>query len=200
MDPLYRPIAALLNRGIKESASAQGLCAELEGRRLGVSLQPPGFSLCMTIVDGLVDVGPPVADAPDAALSGSVLGFNRLVLGNAAEAIRSGAVTLSGNPDVAEKFQALLDYARPDPEDELSRVIGDVAAHQVGQAARGFAGWARGAAESFSRSLTEYLQEERRDLPTRYEMEEFLADVDQLANDVERTTARVERVKDKAET
>ena len=199
MDPLYRPIAALLNRGIQASASAQALCAELEGRRLGVSVQPPGFSLCMTVTDGHVDVGPPAADAPDAALAGSLLAFNRLVLGDAAAAIRSGAVTLSGDPDVAAKFQALLDYARPDPEDELSRVIGDVAAHQVGEAARGFTGWARGAAESFSRSLTEYLQEERRDLPTRYEMEEFLAAVDRLANDVERAAARVERLQAKAE-
>lgn len=197
MEPLYRPIAALLNRGIQESASAQALCSDLEGRSLDVQLEPAGPQLRISISDGVAAVGEVSADAADAFLAGSPLGFNRLVFGDAAAAIRSGAVRLQGDPEVAEAFQALLEFARPDAEEELSRVIGDVAAHQVGDAARGFARWAREAADSFSRSLTEYLQEERRDVPTRYEMEVFLADVDRLSNDVERTIARVARLKDK---
>lgn len=198
MELLHRPIAALLNRGIQESASAQALCTELEGRSLDVHLEPAGGHLNIRIESGQSVVGPTCAEPADARFEGNVIGFNRMLFGDATEAIRSGAVKLSGDTEVAQAFQALLDYARPDPEEELSKLIGDVAAHQVGQTARGFAGWAQSAAESFSRSLTEYLQEERRDLPTRFEMEEFLADVDHLANAVERTAARVERLKDKA--
>jgi ubiquinone biosynthesis protein UbiJ len=196
MDPLHRPIAALLNRGIQESASARALSRELEGRSLDIHLEAPGVRLNMMVADGHVTVGPARADRADATLAGSVIGFNRMLFGDATNAIRSGAVKLSGDTEVAQAFQALLNFARPDPEEELSRIIGDVAAHQVGQAARGFAGWARGAAESFSRSMTEYLQEERRDLPTRFEMDEFLTDVDRLANDVERAAARMNRLQD----
>lgn len=198
MEPLYRPVAALLNRGIQESASAQALSRELEGHSLDINLEPAGLRLRITMTEGNAIVGPALAEPADATLAGGVIGFNQLVFGEATAALRSGAVRLSGDPDIAQAYQALLDYARPDPEEELSRVIGDVAAHQLGEAARGFTGWARGAAESFSRSLTEYLQEERRDLPTRFEMDEFLADVDRLANDVERAAARVGRLKDEA--
>lgn len=200
MDPLYRPIAAVLNRGINESASARAACDELEGRRLDVALEPAGPRLRIAITDGQVTVTPGGEEPADAQLSGSLIGFNRLVFSDATNAIRSGAVRLDGDPEVAAAFQALLEHARPDPEEELSRVIGDVAAHQVGEAARGFARWGRGVAESFSRSLTEYLQEERRDLPTRDEMDEFLADVDKIYNDVERAAARIARLKEHADT
>lgn len=200
MDPLFRPLAALLNRGIQDSASARRACEELEGRSLDVQLERAGLQLRITISGGEAVVGPATDEGADATLAGNLLGFNRLVFGDAADAIRSGLVKLSGDADTAEAFQSLLADARPDAEEELSRIIGDVAAHQVGEAARSFTGWARGAAESFSRSLTEYLQEERRDLPTRYEMDKFLADVDELNNDVERAAARVARLKEHADT
>lgn len=199
MDPLYRPLAALLNRGIQDSASARKACEDLEGRSLDVQLERAQLRLRISIAGGEAAVGPVTNKAADATLSGNLIGFNRLVFGNATEAVRQGLVRLSGDPDTAEAFQVLLADARPDAEEELSRIIGDVAAHQVGQAARSFAGWVRDSADSFSRSLTEFLQEERRDLPTRCEMDEFLANVDQLNNDVERAAARVARLKELAD-
>ena len=194
MESLYRPLAAALNRGIRESASARALCQELEGRSLAIRLDPPGIRLRLAIHDGTLVAGPDSGEPADASLAGSVLGFHRLVFGDAADAIRRGDVQLGGDTDIAERFQALLNYARPDPEEELSRLVGDVAAHQLGEAARSLAGWARDVADSFSRSLAEYLQEERRDLPTRFEMDEFLDDVDRLANDVDRAAARLKRL------
>ena len=41
-------------------------------------------------------------------------------------------MTINGDAEIAEGFQELLRAARPDLEEELSRQIGDVAAHQVG--------------------------------------------------------------------
>jgi ubiquinone biosynthesis protein UbiJ len=76
--------------------------------------------------------------------------------------------------------------------------VGDPVAHQLGNLARGFAAFGARAAESVSRSLGEYLTEERRTLPTRTETEEFYRDVDRVANDVERAAARVARLKDRA--
>jgi ubiquinone biosynthesis protein UbiJ len=198
LDPLYQPIAALLNRGIRESESAQALCRELEGRSLAVRVEPPGIRLRIAIEADSASCGPDEDDAADVTLTTSLGGLNRILTGDSAAAIRAGDARLAGDAAIAENFQALLNFARPDPEEALSRLVGDVTAHQLGQAARGLALWARDAADSFSRSLTEYLQEERRDLPTRVEMQEFLDEVDRLANDVERATARVRRYKEAA--
>jgi ubiquinone biosynthesis protein UbiJ len=73
-------------------------------------------------------------------------------------------------------------------------VIGDVAARQVANFARGLLDWGRRAGGSLATSVAEYLQEEGRDLPTRTETEEFLADVDRLRDDTERLEARLARL------
>jgi ubiquinone biosynthesis protein UbiJ len=76
-------------------------------------------------------------------------------------------------------------------EEELSRVIGDVAAHQVGNAARAFLEFGRRAAGTLAQNVAEYLQEEGRDVPARTEAEEFNVEVDRLRDDVERLEARL---------
>ncbi|MGI9329142.1 MAG: ubiquinone biosynthesis accessory factor UbiJ [Gammaproteobacteria bacterium] len=195
MERLHAPLAALLNRGIADSVSARALCHELEGKSLDVQLDPPGLHTRLTATDGQLQISQPTETNADASLTGGLLGFNRLLFGDAQAALRSGDVSLSGDTEIAQQFQSLLEFARPEPEEELSRLIGDVAAHQIGEAARGFAGWAGNAADSFSRSVTEFLQEERRDLPTRYEVDEFLGDIDRLANDVERAAARLQQLR-----
>ncbi|MCE3285407.1 MAG: hypothetical protein K0R70_1663 [Steroidobacteraceae bacterium] len=73
-------------------------------------------------------------------------------------------------------------------------MIGDVAAHQVANVARGFLAWGRKAADAFSQNVAEYLQEEGRDVPTRTELEEFLESVDHLREATDRLEARLARL------
>ncbi|HEY5807796.1 MAG TPA: hypothetical protein VIT67_07495, partial [Povalibacter sp.] len=96
-------------------------------------------------------------------------------------------------------FSELLKHARPDLEEELSRVIGDVAAHQVGNVARSVLAFGRRATDTFSQNIAEYLQEEGRDLPTRVEADEFIAGVDTLRDDVERVAARLSLLESRRE-
>ena len=45
-------------------------------------------------------------------------------------------------------------------------------------------------------NIREYLQEESRDLPSRYEMDRFADEVDVLRDDVDRLAARLKRLRD----
>jgi ubiquinone biosynthesis protein UbiJ len=45
-------------------------------------------------------------------------------------------------------------------------------------------------------NIREYLQEESRDAPSRYEVERFASRVDTLRDDVDRLAARVARLQD----
>jgi len=108
--------------------------------------------------------------------------------------LRSRAVRISGDPLVARDFRDLIAIAAPDFEEELARVVGDVAARQVGNLVRGLGGWGLDAADRLSRTTAEYLQEESRDLPARAEVEAFLDQVDQLAEDTARLEARLRRL------
>ncbi|HHQ14378.1 MAG TPA: sterol-binding protein [Chromatiales bacterium] len=194
MDRLTDTLAALVNRGIRESASARGLAGELDGKSLRFRIEPPGIALRLRLAGGKVLIDGDRDQPTDAELTGSPLDFNRLLIGDTEAELRAGTVELRGDTEVADRFRDLLFLARPDFEELLSRLIGDVAAHQLGEGVRQFADWGKRAARSFGRSLTEYLQEERKTLPTRYEVEEFASDVDRFGEDVDRLAARIDRL------
>ena len=76
-------------------------------------------------------------------------------------------------------------------EEELSRLLGDVPAHQLGGLARSALGWLRRGVRTSADNLAEYLAHERRDLVPRAEAQGFLHDVDTLREDADRLEARV---------
>ena len=198
----FRPIERLINRGIGLSSTAQAMAAALDGKALDVRLDGTPLALRLIAVDGQIRLTG-IGEMPAAAtLAGSPIAMLRLLGGDPQALIREGDVRMTGDTDVANQFRDLLHMARPDLEDELSKLVGDPVAHQLGSLAKGFADWGLRTAESVSRSVGEYLTEERHTLPTRTEAQEFFREVDRVTNDVERAEARVgrlqERIKDPA--
>jgi ubiquinone biosynthesis protein UbiJ len=115
--------------------------------------------------------------------------------GPAGEAvIRNGDVELSGDALVAQDFQKLLQYGRPDFEEELASVVGDVAAHGIGEFFRSVGEWGREARTTIHQNVGEYLQEESRSVPTRDEVGAFQEEVDTLRDDVARFEARLNAI------
>ena len=84
--------------------------------------------------------------------------------------------------------------ARPDPEEELSRWIGDFPARRVSLIARRALEFARRARHTAGENIAEYLQEEGRDLVNRTELDEFLRGVDELRETADRVEARLGRL------
>jgi ubiquinone biosynthesis protein UbiJ len=82
-------------------------------------------------------------------------------------------------------------------EEGLSRWVGDIAAHQVGRVLRGIAGFGRRTEQTIAADISEYLQEESRDLVTRTELEEFLAAVDEVREAADRLGARIDSLAQK---
>lgn len=193
-----RPIERLINRGIGLSSTARAMAVALDGETLDVRLDGTPLRLRLTAGEGRVRVTAATGETPaSATLSGSPLAMLRLLGGDPQALIRAGDVQMTGDTDVANQFRDLLHMARPDLEEELSKLIGDPVAHQLGNLARGIADWGARTAESVSRSVGEYLTEERRSLPTRPEVEEFYREVDRTANDVERAEARLNKLKNR---
>ena len=78
-------------------------------------------------------------------------------------------------------------------QDEVEQ-LGDVAAHRLGELARGLGNWGREARSTMGANIREYLQEESRDVPSRYEVDRFSSDVSILRDDVARIEARLNRL------
>jgi len=182
-------LANLLNRGLPRSGRARELTAELAGRSL--ALEMAGFGTVRVTSDGTTLSVSAGGEAADATLSAGPLGFLALAAGDPQAALRRGAAAISGDAEIAARFRELLTLLRPDPEEELALLVGDVPAHQLGRLARAAAQWGRRAADTLSSSGADYLAHERGDLVPRREGEAFLRAVDALREDVDRLEARL---------
>lgn len=185
------PLESVLNRNIAGSSAARALCRRLTGKVL--ALQFVGVPLHISFSSDGERMTLDTAAPQDAAatLSGTPFAFMRLAGAAPETALRNGSVHIEGDAEVAQTFSELLQQARPDLEEELSRLVGDVAAHQIGNVARSVLAFGRRASDTLAQNVAEYLQEEGRDLPSRTEADEFIADVDKLRDDTERLAARL---------
>ena len=104
----------------------------------------------------------------------------------------SGEIEITGDVRLGREFKKLLNEIDIDWEEHLAGIVGDVAANQFMQLTKKLGNWSRGAANSIAADLSEYLQEESRDVVSGAEMEMFYHDVDILRNDVDRLEARLE--------
>jgi len=199
MNPLevaLRPIANVLNRNIRATTPARELCEKLAGTVVAVRVRNTSLATWFVVHEDLLELVTDSDDEPDVLISGSLLTLASMAGDAGASAIRDGSLELSGDPGLAEDFQQLLAYAKPDLEEELSGVVGDIAAHRLGEIARGVSKWGRDARSTMGTNIREYLQEESRDLPSRYEVDRFTANVSTLRDDVARLEARIKRLQD----
>ena len=194
LDTLLRPVAKMLNRNIREITPARELCADLAGTIVAVRVRNTGLATHFIVGESELELAAESERDPDVVITGSLLTLARMAGEAGKSAIRNGQLDLTGDAETAQQFQRLLDYAKPDVEEEISGVIGDVAAHRLGSMARGIAKWGREARATMADNVREYLQEESRDAPSRYEVDRFRKGVDTLRDDVARAEARLNRL------
>ena len=194
LETLLRPLAALLNRQIQAKTPARELCAELEDRVFAVRVTDTALAMYIIVGPGEIFLTNEYSDEPDVVISGSLLSLARLAGPDGDTAIRDGTVDLTGDAVLAQQFQDLLRYGRPDLEEELSAAVGDVVAHTIGEFARDAGRWGKAARSTLRQNVGEYLQEESRVVPSRYETDAFRKQVETLRDDVARFEARLKRL------
>jgi len=199
MNPLegvLRPITNVLNRNIHENTPARELCESLDGTTVAVRVRDTALAMFFHINSDTIVLATESDADPDILITGSLLTLAGMAGSSGEDALRDGTLELTGDIQTAKAFQDLLNYAKPDIEEELSSLIGDAAAHRLGEFARGFGRWSRDARSTMGSNLREYLQEESRDLPSRYEVERFTKQLESLRDDVARLEARFDRLGD----
>ena len=180
----------LLNRGLPRSPRARQLCTALSGRSVAIVVPDIARLRVSSTGDTLAVT---FADAPaEATIRGGLLSLLALTGDSAQKVLQRGDVAISGDSEVAEAFRELVQLLRPDPEEELALLIGDIPAHQLGRLARLGASFSARAAQTTLRNLAEYWAHERGDLVSRNEGEQFLRGVDALREDADRLQARLD--------
>jgi len=194
LESLLRPVANILNRNIQETTPARELCEQLDDKTIAVRVRNTALAMYFEINDTVVSLATDSKAEPDVVITGSLLTLARLSGSAGDSAVRDGSLDLTGDPRTARDFQELLAFAKPDIEEELSALIGDAGSHRLGEIARGVGNWARHARSTMEQNIREYLQEESRDLPSRYELERFTQQVNSLRDAVARLEARLNKL------
>ena len=188
---LTETIENVLNRGLPRSPRARQLCRELQGHRVGVEVS--GFARLVVESTGeTLQIKRDASASTEAEIVGGP--FSLLALaGESPEAvIQRGDVQIRGDVELAQRFRELALLLRPDIEEEVSKVVGDVPAHHLGRVARAAFGWTRNAAATQVRNVAEYFAHERQHLVPRAEADQLLKGVDTLRENVDRLEARIE--------
>jgi ubiquinone biosynthesis protein UbiJ len=181
---------ALLNRCIDSSAQAAALARRLQGASLQVDVE--GITRIRAGThNGRLGLVAGDDSAADAVISGSLPALLQLFKGGLNREPGKPAAQIRGDAEIANRYRELFLLARPDPEEELSRWIGDFPARRLSQFARRALELARRARRTAGENIAEYLQEEGRDLVNKTELDEFLRGVDELRETADRIEARL---------
>ena len=133
----------------------------------------------------------------DTVISGSMMAFARMAMADEktkTTAVFKGDISITGDIALGQHFQSLFKQLEIDWEEHVSHITGDVIAHSLGNAARGFLDWGKDAFNSLTMDVSEYIQYEARDVASGPEINHFNAQIDQLRSDVDRAEARVNRL------
>jgi ubiquinone biosynthesis protein UbiJ len=87
---------------------------------------------------------------------------------------------ISGAGEFAGELRYLAKHVRWDAEEELSRLVGDVAAERIGGTLRALARWHLDAARRIGEAVADYATTESGTLVRRRELEDFAAQIKEL--------------------
>lgn len=115
---------------------------------------------------------------------------------NTGETLLKSDVEIIGDMQIAETFSQILREVDIDWEEILSKLIGDIAAHQTGKTVRHTSAWVKETIHALQLNSSEYIREESRMSPSDTEINNFMAGVDQIRSDIDRIEARIRLLKE----
>ena len=189
------PFAAGLNFLLESEPWARERLAPFAGEALELRA-PPMPTLRFTIAaDGrLAAVRPGATPQAESSLVIS-LGAGALAAAVQGEEQLLRAIEVAGNARLASEVMFLFRHLRWDAEEELAKVVGDIAAHRLAGMARGAVAWHADAAQRIAEALVEYATEEKPLLVKRGELEAIAAVQARLRDGLERLEKRIERIR-----
>jgi ubiquinone biosynthesis protein UbiJ len=193
-DLALQAIETAINQLIDLDGQAAKQLIANHGRSIAIALRGTGWVFYfIPNQQGHVQLFANLEGEPDCCISGNPLDLMRASDKDQSTAqLFAGHVQITGDTELAHRFSQVLGSLSIDWEEQLSKFIGDTAAHAVGRQTRATQARAESVSQTLQQNLGEYLSEEARLVPHPYEMAAWSEDVSTIRNDVERLVARVQ--------
>ena len=193
IESTLNPFIHIINRQINTITPALQLSNELDVKIFCMKIKDTKHNLNLIMSNNSLQILTEPSEY-DLQITGSLLTFVGLIKNDPEDAVRDGQLNFQGDIATGQKFQRLMQYAKPDIEEELSNVVGDVTARGMGKANEKFSTWLTNSQEIIEQNISEYLQEEKQILPSQYEFSKFQKAVNKLRDDVDRFEIKLSRL------
>jgi len=185
---------AAINHLLAAESWARDRLIPHSGKTAVIRIEPLVFSFA---VDGSGLIAAPQTRAAEAQTQPTL--EVRLLPASLIAALRDEETALRnaeirGDVEFANAVMFLARNLRWDVEEDLSRIVGDIAAHRLVNDVRDFFAWGREARGHLAASVGEYLRDEAGLVAGPRHTEGFIAEVDRLRDDVARLEKRLSRL------
>jgi ubiquinone biosynthesis protein UbiJ len=185
---LTSAIVPAINHVLRDAEWARQTLRAHQGKAAQVTVLPFSFTFLVTAA-GNVEAAPENA-VPAAEIELSPPLLLRLLAGSDAAAAE---VSVKGDAIFAGDISTVARNLRYDIEEDLSRLVGDIAAHRIASVGRDFFAWQKSLFADLASSGAEFLTFERRVLPAEPDVRKFISEVDELRDAVARLEKKIER-------
>jgi ubiquinone biosynthesis protein UbiJ len=196
---IHQAIAAAaefaLNSALSLDPYTRRRWAALHGKIIAIDARGVKQTFTITVDADCLRVAADHSGAADVRIAGAPLALAKLT---GPRVLRSPAlaqeVTFTGLDADVREVRALIEGFEIDWEEHLSRVVGDVVAHQVGNAVRGMVQWLETSSKALLSDAGEYVRFEADQVPSPSELTRFAAEVEELRRRVATLDERVRRL------
>lgn len=188
-----------LNRYLRLEAAVLDECAELDGRCIEFMLPAASLAMTLEFMPAGVRITPQPPAPPEVRVGGSptaLLAALRQLAGGR-EGLPAG-LEIEGDPELLDRFRAMLVRVGFDPEEWLAPLLGGAAAHRAVGSLRRMFGWGRDTSQRMADHSAEYLREETRDLARGRDVAAWMDEVDHCRDALDRLDARLRRLEGSA--
>lgn len=183
-----RPIAAIINHLLKQDPSCRKMLFAHQGKKACIDTGVMTITLRVGEDGYFTATDDAVADVTISMSASDI----PLILSDMDKAM--SYVRIAGDADFANTLSKLSQRLRWDAEEDLSHIVGDIAAVRLVQSGQSVLTTARVQSRKLAENVAEYLVEEKAVLVHPQEVRAFAEDVATIRDDVERLMKRLEKL------
>lgn len=197
MTKLPNTLTALIeiafNRYLNLDPDAKERMPAMDGKVIQINIRDLDVALFMKVTSNRIEVLSSYDGEIHSQMHASIVTLMKIGMASSTSVVGED-IEMSGDLDVGRQFRDLLAKVDIDWEEILSRYTGDIVAHKIGNAVRLVKNWGAKTTDSLSKDVGEYLQEESGQLPSAYEVKQFVEQVDEVRMGVDRAAARLNQL------
>ncbi|PCI20028.1 MAG: sterol-binding protein [Piscirickettsiaceae bacterium] len=199
--PFIKPLQIAINRYLDYDPEAPKQLAKMHGKVVALNFSPLDVALFLIITQDGLDICDELSEPADTTITGSPLSLVMMGLqASSTSSLFAGDVSIEGDMELGTQFQKFLKNIEVDWEEPLSKLTGDVVANQLGNFVSDLSGWMQKTTKTNAMNVSEYFQEEERMLPSKFEVNKFKKNVDDLRLSTDRLEAKIQRLLEKNKT